>query len=103
MNFPWGSLLAGLLSAQTGLPAGLAAVVRPGARIEVRLNGGALHEAGTTRVRQLLLAAGFVIGRPAVLGAAELRRLPTTWAKRLAFGRDPRGMVLRGKMADPLH
>ncbi|MCI0576389.1 MAG: class I SAM-dependent methyltransferase [Chloroflexi bacterium] len=102
INFPWGSLLAGLLAADQGLMRGLAAVAQPGARIEVRLNGGALSEAGwsleagAARVRQVLLDAGFEIERPVAMGAAELRRLPTTWAKRLAFGRDPRGIVLSG-------
>jgi hypothetical protein len=30
------------------------------------------------------------------MNAAALRSFPTTWAKRLAFGRDPRAVSLNG-------
>jgi hypothetical protein len=80
----------------------LTAIARPGAILEVRLNGGALAEVGWRledggeRVRQLLRASGFGV-RPAVaLTAHDLRACPTTWAKRLAFGRDPRALYLHG-------
>jgi hypothetical protein len=33
-----------------------------------------------------------------MLGAAELRRMPTSWAKRLAFGRDPRAIRIEAKL-----
>lgn len=102
INFPWGSLLTGLLARDSGLLRGLATVVRPGARLEIRVNGGALAEAGATldtggaQIRQGLQHAGWVMDRPAMLGARELRACPTTWAHRLAFGRDPRALYLRG-------
>jgi hypothetical protein len=35
---------------------------------------------------------------PAHVTAAELRAFPTTWARRLAFGRDPRALHLHGVM-----
>src|SRR5690349_16844806 len=41
INFPWGDLLTGLLARDARLLAGLAALVRPGARLDVRLNAGA--------------------------------------------------------------
>ena len=81
---------------------GLAALAQPGARIDVRLNGGALAEAGWSleagaeRVRRMLLSAGFDVRASLALDARSLRRLPTTWAKRLAFGRDPLAMALSG-------
>jgi len=102
INFPWGSLLQGLLGNDTRLLAGLAALAQPGARLDVRLNGGALSqagwllEAGAARVRQVLPDAGFTIQIATVMNAGDLRRLPTTWARRLAFGRDPRAMTLTG-------
>src|SRR5690349_24412306 len=40
INFPWGSLLAGLLDGDAGLLAGLTAILRPGAALELRLNAG---------------------------------------------------------------
>jgi 16S rRNA (adenine(1408)-N(1))-methyltransferase len=102
INFPWGSLLDGLLCGDGGLLAGLDTVMCPGATLELRLNGGALAEAGwsledgTGRVWEVLAAHGFILSAPAPLTAADLKRCPTTWAKRLAFGRDPRAVYLRG-------
>ncbi len=46
VNFPWGSLLAGLLEGEFALLDGLRGVARPNATLEVRLNGGALAAAG---------------------------------------------------------
>jgi trans-aconitate methyltransferase len=103
INFSWGSLLSGLLAGDPMLLEGLDAVVRPGAALDVRLNGGALAEAGWSledgaeRVCQVLGANGFAVKRPVALNASDLRACPTTWAKRLAFGRDPRARYLRGK------
>jgi 16S rRNA (adenine(1408)-N(1))-methyltransferase len=106
INFPWGSLLGSLLEGDAALTARLTAVARPGALLEVRLNGGALAEAGWsleeggTRVREVLRACRFAVRPPLTLGARELRACPTTWARRLAFGRDPRAVYLRGKAAE---
>jgi hypothetical protein len=80
---------------------GLLAVARPGAELEIRLNVGALSDAGytlesgTARVRQGLQAGGFGVGDLVRLDARELRQCRTTWAKRLAYGRDPRAVCLR--------
>ncbi len=96
INFPWGSLLRGLLAGHPGLLAGLGAIGRGGTGLEIGLNAGALAdagwtlEAGTERVAAVLREAGVDVGATWLLGAADLRRWPTTWAKRLAFGRDPR-------------
>jgi hypothetical protein len=102
INFPWGSLLEGLLKNEPSLLTGLAAVAQPHAEIEIRLNGGALStagwslEEGTERVRQVMAMNGFVLWSALTLGANDLQAYPTTWAKRLAFGRDPRALLLRG-------
>ncbi len=102
INFPWGSLMQGLLDDDPGLMHGLQAISHPRAALEVRLNGGALSEAGWTleagqqRVQQVLSCSGFIIRSAARLTADDLKRIPTTWAKRLAFGRDPRAVLLRG-------
>lgn len=100
INFPWGSLLQGLLKGEPGLLEGLRLVTCQGALLEVRLNASALNEAGwplepgARCVVDTLQAAGFSSRKPVRLGAAELRGLPTTWAKRLAYGRDPRAFLL---------
>lgn len=97
--FPWGSLLGGLLDANPSLLDGVRMVSRPDASLQVYLNAGALEEqgwelkAGSDRVRHSLREAGFQVDRPHPLDAAALRALPSTWARRLAFGRDPRGMA----------
>jgi 16S rRNA (adenine(1408)-N(1))-methyltransferase len=108
VNFPWGSLLSGLLTGEA-VVGGLARLVRPGAQLEVRLNAGALAEAGfgleegEERIRQRLRDAGFAVRRPTWWGPEELRVFPTTWAKRLAFGRDPRAVELRAARGEALH
>jgi 16S rRNA (adenine(1408)-N(1))-methyltransferase len=102
INFPWGSLLEGLLANNSSLLAGLDSIARPDARPEVRLNAGALAEAGwslvegAARIREVLAVNGFKVQRPIAMTAHELSAYPTTWAKRLAFGRDPRAVCLRG-------
>jgi 16S rRNA (adenine(1408)-N(1))-methyltransferase len=101
INFPWGSLLKGLLTNDPALMVGLVTMARPNASLEVRLNGGALAEAGWSleegahRVREVLAVNGFEVCPPIWMAAYELRSYPTTWAKRLAFGRDPRAVCLR--------
>jgi hypothetical protein len=108
INFPWGSLLAGLLAEGSLLPVQLFALMQPGAQLELRLNGGALAEqgwsleAGAVRVRQRMHAAGFDLRAPDILDAQALHAYPTTWAKRLAFGRDPRAVALSGARLDTL-
>lgn len=101
VNFPWGSLLTGLLDGDPALLDGLQRLARPGASLEVLLNGGALAEAGwnlqdgAAQVRHMLREVGLDAGRPALLDAKGLGACPTTWAKRLAYGRDPRAVRLR--------
>jgi 16S rRNA (adenine(1408)-N(1))-methyltransferase len=102
INFPWGSLLASLLTADPKLMCGLKSVSRPGASLHLRLNGGALVEAGKTleagtdRIYFNLLQAGWQIKIPAIMDAQALKSFPSTWARRLAFGRDPRAMAMSG-------
>ena len=110
INFPWGSLLTGLLEGHAGLLAGLArSAQRPDATIEVRLNLEALAgasgasganaghaEACAAQIRRHLRAAGFEMARPRPLDAAALKDCPTTWAHRLAFGRNPHAILLAG-------
>jgi 16S rRNA (adenine(1408)-N(1))-methyltransferase len=101
INFPWGSLLQGLLIEETGLLTGLFRLAQPNAALTLCLNGGALREAdweleaGTHRIREVLMDNGFKVQLPYTMSAHDLRSYPTTWAKRLVFGRDPRAVCLR--------
>ena len=105
INFPWGSLLESLLINDSKLMCGLKSILRSTASIDLRLNGGALAEAGTTleagaeKIYENLLRSGWQIESPVVINATALRGFPTTWAKRLAFGRDPRAITLSGTFA----
>lgn len=100
INFPWGSLLAALLGDEQALRDGLAMLMQPGAALEIRLNRGALAEAGyaleagALRIQQTLRQWGFHTGQSAMLDANALRVYPTSWARRLAYGRDPCGWSL---------
>jgi len=105
INFPWGSLLESLLKGDSKLMNGLQSVSRSDTSVNLHLNGGAMAEAATTleagaeKIYNNLLQSGWNIESPATMDAKDLRRFPTTWAKRLAFGRDPRAMALRGTLA----
>lgn len=100
INFPWGSLLEGLLDGDPCLLLGLKSLARSSARLDIRLNGGALAEAGWAlvagawQIRENLVRAGWGAGRSLTMDSSDLRKFPSTWAKRLAFGRDPRAMQL---------
>lgn len=102
INFPWGSLLEGLLLADSPLWRSLLRATRPGTRLDVRLNGGALAEAhwsletGAVQIRRLLIGQGFAVQAMKSLSAGDLKAFPTSWARRLAFGRDPRAVHLTG-------
>ncbi len=103
INFPWGSLLDGLLLSDQGLFSGLASVSSSNAQIEICLNAGALSEAGTTLKRgteiisENLNQNGWSLKSSCPMDRVALTDIPTTWAKRLAYGRDPRAMRLIGK------
>ena len=102
INFPWGSLLGGLLECEAELLEHIASMARPGALLELRLNAGALAEAGwdlaagAEQIGQALHSAGFCMQPGLALGPQQLRACPTTWARRLACGRDPRALYFRG-------
>jgi 16S rRNA (adenine(1408)-N(1))-methyltransferase len=101
INFPWGSLLQGLLTADAALTDGLRALARPGAALDLRLNDSALAQAGWAlaaggdQARQTLRAAGFAVDVPRTLDAAALRACPTSWARRLTHGGQGQALHLR--------
>ncbi len=103
INFPWGNLLASLLDGDPGLLGGLARTARPGASLSLRLNAGALSEAGwepeagVRQVTDTLWQAGFLVQEPVRMSAAALRAFPSTWARRLAVGRDPRSWLVTAR------
>lgn len=102
INFPWGSLLESLLNGDSRLLCGLESISRSSASVDIRLNGGALTEAGWTleagaeQIYNNLIQTGWQVNAPVLMNAHALRAFPSTWAKRLVFGRDPRAIQLSG-------
>ena len=103
INFPWGSLLESLLTGDIRLMRGLKSISRSATTIEIRLNGGALTEvgwdleAGAKQIYSNLLQADWQVNIPTLMNTNALRSFPSTWAKRLAFGRDPRAIEINGR------
>ena len=100
INFPWGSLSESLLNNDTCLLNGLLSIARPGAELDICLNGEALAtagwtlEAGANQIENSLNTSDWRTKSKLCMDAHALRSIPTTWAKRLAFGRDPRAIRL---------
>jgi hypothetical protein len=100
INFPWGSLLESLLNNDAYLLNGLFAITSPCAAMDIHLNGEALSttgwtlEAGADQIENILNASGWRTKSKSCMDEHTLRFMPTTWAKRLAFGRDPRAVRL---------
>ena len=96
INFPWGSLLRALLDGDECLLSTLA-----GKRCEIRVNAGALaeqgcaFEAGIEAIRTSTRSLSPARLTTELLDHDALHSFPTTWAKRLAFGRDPRAVEFR--------
>ena len=105
INFPWGSLLESLLTGDCMLLHRLELILRSTTLIDVRLNGGALAEQGWTleagagQIHDNLTHAGWRVKTPVLMNVNALRDFPSTWAKRLAFGRDPRAMSMSGYLS----
>jgi 16S rRNA (adenine(1408)-N(1))-methyltransferase len=106
INFPWGSLLKSLLAGDAALMKGLSSIVQKNSHIDIALNGGALAEAGTSletgtqMIYDNMNRCGWMIKNPCLLDHHALQNFPTSWAKRLAYGRDPRAMALSGKFVE---
>lgn len=102
INFPYGSLLRGLVEGAPGLIAGIDATLGAGGRIEVRLNRTAFVATGldpdtgpTAVARHLRLINGLDITLRE-LTQPELRTFPSSWSKRLGFGREAGATLVEG-------
>ena len=103
VNFPWGSLRDGLLKGEASLIDGISRLCVKGTSIEMRLNESAVNEAGVElweageHIQRSLYWAGFNITNCRALGPDELKACASTWARKMAFGRAPRGMYITGR------
>jgi hypothetical protein len=102
INFPWGSLLESLLIGDERLMCGLDSIARPNTVIDIRLNGGALSEAGMPletgagRVQEAMRAHGWRVSDLTCINDCDLQNFPSTWSRRIAHGRDARAVSMRG-------
>ncbi len=100
LNFPWGSLLDGLFGKGSELVAGLRMAAKPDARLELRLNESAIRQAGRTleTAREQVVAAlqsgGFEVNLVEAVEVAGLKKFPSSWARRLASGREGQVLLL---------
>lgn len=100
INFPYGRLLSGLVEGDTALLALLDATV--GDRLVVRVNRTAFvatgldPERGPAAILCNLRRIGGLVVTIRELDQAELRSFPSTWAKRLGFGREAGALTLEG-------
>jgi 16S rRNA (adenine(1408)-N(1))-methyltransferase len=102
VQLPWGSLLEGIVLARDDVLGGLAALCRSSARVTITLNGEIWLDSTPARYEHLpvptpeyvadVVAAGMErvgirIDAARYASAAEAKRLPTTWARRLGHDR----------------
>lgn len=94
VNFPYGSLLRGLVEGDPALIERLDTLLGPGSRLEVRVNPSALLATGfdaESGPPAIVRALGRIDGvRVACrdLPQAELRAFPSSWSKRLGYGKE---------------
>lgn len=53
---------------------------------------------GVDSCRENLACAGWQVGKAVTMDSLALRNFPSAWAKRLAFGRDPRAVQVSGRL-----
>lgn len=103
VQFPWGSLLTGILTADPSIAAGMARIAKPGAAVSVLVSvverdgrtEGPLDQGRLGDAARAWEAFGFAAEevRPATPG--DLERSGSSWAKRLRAGRDRPAWVVR--------
>ena len=95
VQFPWGSLLRGLIGLDAGALCGVASVLTPGARLEalasvVPADGvegmASLDATAGPAIRRAWSAAGLDLGTFRRATGAELIASGSTWARRLGAG-----------------
>lgn len=104
INYPWGSLLRGIILADATIMHNIAHSATATARIEVLINYNVFFDPVPLEILDLpevtdeyiagtLAAAyarhGLEITGVDRLGKAEMKDIPTSWSKRLAFGKKP--------------
>jgi hypothetical protein len=98
--FPWGRLLREILDAEGAFLSRLVHTMHPRSTLSILFNADAAHSCDVAlpdaQARILSAIAARCGNRPVVttLDARRLRSWPSTWAKRLAFGRNPHAVAI---------
>jgi 16S rRNA (adenine(1408)-N(1))-methyltransferase len=88
INFPYGSLLRALIGENPAPRDQILALARPGARIAIRINASAALVQGIPiELARERLARAFGDVALSTVPATALRAFPSTWAKRIGYGR----------------
>ncbi len=117
INFPWGSLLNGLVLGDVVVLQNIAAVAARPARLDIFINYSVFAdpvpldivglpdmtiEYIETVLRPRYAQAGIIIVERAYLGPEVMKQIPTTWSRRLAFGKRPQTVYLQAELpAEP--
>src|ERR671931_2020 len=111
---PWGRLLRGVLLGQSEVLRPFARIARPGARVRIVLNNEIFEDPVPLDAAELPEAtvdyalaelepryaqSGIRLEEARLLDEDEVKQLRTTWARRLAHGRSPRFLEIRGSIA----
>jgi hypothetical protein len=94
INFPYGSLLTGLIEGSPDLLLRLDHVLASEGEVVVRVNASAIKAVGHEPIAARRSIEGALRTLPGMqmksrnLSQDDLRRFPSSWAKRLGYGRD---------------
>lgn len=109
INFPWGSLLAGLVLGEPCLLASIARIARPGACLDITINLTAFAPPVPLELQALPVptveyihdvlkpryaAHGIMIQQAKMGGKQEMLRIASDWAQRLAYGHAPQAVQI---------
>jgi predicted RNA methylase len=104
INFPYGSLLGTLVSAEDKTWQRLLGPAHDGSQVDIRINASACQDYGLdfeTTKRYVERALRSIAPRSTSVTAVPqkvMRTFPSTWAKRLAYGRPSRVIVATATM-----
>jgi len=111
ITLPWGSLLEGIVKGDSGILENVANIAKQQAEFEFLITYDVFHEATEIVKRELPIitpdyikdglaerfsACGLILEEVHTLSEKDLRAYPTTWAKKLGFGRTREVFVLKG-------
>jgi 16S rRNA (adenine(1408)-N(1))-methyltransferase len=113
INYPWGSLFKGLILGDQGIVHNIAATAVPGASGEILINSAVFFDPVPhdilglpeltdgyieNSLKPLYRCAGLTIIDYERIGKAVMKDIPTSWSKRLAYGKKPYTVRLRIKV-----